>query len=427
MPPVASFVEVLPDSDFPLENIPFGVISTAQQASPRAATAIGTYAVDLLVLAKAGAFEGPQLGNGVAERVFGQPALNEFMSLGRSAWREARSTIQATLSETGPSKLRGNKTLQAEVLKPLNSVQYHMPAQIGDYTDFYASKEHATNVGVMFRGKENALMPNWVHLPVGYHGRASSVVVSGTPITRPSGLILNPQTKAPEFSTSKKLDYELEVAAFVGIGNTLGDSIPVSQADDHIFGLALMNDWSARDIQQYEYVPLGPFLGKNFGTTISPWIITLDALEPFRDPTPASYLNAGTYDAYDVKLEVAIKPPSAEKPTVVSRSNLKYMYWSFKQMLAHHTINGCNMRAGDLLGSGTISGPTPESLGSLLELSKNGSEPFQLTADDTRAFIEDGDEVVMRGYCERDLDGHRIRIGFGEARGKLAPPKPAPM
>ncbi|KAJ3147391.1 hypothetical protein HDU86_008006 [Geranomyces michiganensis] len=456
---MSCFVEIPHDSDFTIHNIPFGIISPSEDqarlraiCTPRAASAIGSHAIDLLALAQSGAFEKcSRLGNGVAAKVFCKPSLNAFMALGRVAWREARAAIQAALSTATSSKLRDDEALRRQVLLPLEKVTFHLPASIGDYTDFYASKEHATNVGVMFRGKENALMPNWVHLPVGYHGRASSVVVSKTPITRPNGLILNAETKLPEFQASRKLDYELEVAAYVGIGNTLGNSIAVGDAEDHIFGLSLMNDWSARDIQQYEYVPLGPFLGKNFGTTVSPWIVTLDALEPFRvaqpkqDPSPASYLSAGSLDAYDIKLEVAIKrttlrlakagiSPATDiqalaastentPPIVVSRSNLKHMYWSFKQMLAHHTVNGCNMRPGDLLGSGTISGPTPTSLGSLLELSNNGKEPFQLAPSVTRAFIEDGDEIVISGHCSKEVDGHRIRIGFGEARGVVMPAK----
>jgi fumarylacetoacetase len=286
------------------------------------------------------------------------------MALGRPAWREARTTIQDLLSTNGNDFLRSNQALQSKVLIPLDKVTNHLPAQIGDYTDFYASKEHATNVGTMFRGRENALNPNWVHIPVGYHGRASSVVVSGTPIKRPSGMTLDPTTKQPRFSVCKKLDIELEVAFFVGVGNELGDRIPIEKAQDHIFGMVVMNDWSARDIQQFEYVPLGPFLGKNFGTTVSPWIVTLDALEdftcplPIQDPQPSEYLldKGSKNDAYDVALQVVLKP-NGQEPTVIANSNLKYMYWSFKQQLAHHSINGCNMRTGDLLGSGTISGP----------------------------------------------------------------------
>ncbi|KAJ3016241.1 hypothetical protein HKX48_004152 [Thoreauomyces humboldtii] len=401
-----------------------------REKTPRAATAFGDFAVDLLTLAKSGVFdtdtESP-LKEGVAEKIFSQPSLNDFMALGKPAWRAARRTLQKFLSGD-----RSAGAAPSGAFIPLSDVKNHMPAQIGDYTDFYASKEHATAVGVMFRGKENALMPNWVQLPVGYHGRASSVVVSGTSIRRPAGLILDPATKLPHYSPSKKLDYELEVAAFVGVGNNLGSPIDVDSAADHIFGLVLMNDWSARDIQAYEYVPLGPFLGKNFGTTISPWIVTLDALEEFRvaqpaqDPIPAHYLRSSPRDAFDIKLDVAIKPKSAVDASVVARSNLKYMYWSFNQMLAHHTVNGCNMRPGDLLGSGTISGPESSAedgssaSGSLLELSHNGTAPFML-GDQQRTFIEDGDEVVISGYCCKGdkKDGSYVRVGFGQARGVL--------
>ncbi|KAI8999814.1 hypothetical protein BC832DRAFT_534000 [Gaertneriomyces semiglobifer] len=424
----SSFLPVSPDSDFPIDNIPFGVISTETDGIPRCASAIGEFALDLSALAEAGGFTGPFLGQGVAERVFSKPALNEFMSLGRPAWREARSFIQDLLSDDLPSILRGSQELQRRCLIPLSDIRFHLPAEIGDYTDFYASKEHASNVGTMFRGKDNALMPNWVHLPVGYHGRASSIVVSGTPLQRPCGLFKAPDGEAPVFGPSRKVDFELEVAAFVGTGNALGTPVTVSEAENHIFGLVLMNDWSARDIQQYEYVPLGPFLGKNFGTTISPWIVTLDALEPFRvaqpqqasSPTPASYLNGGDLDAYDIHLQVAIKAQNATAEAVISSSNLKYMYWSFRQMLAHHTINGCNMRPGDLCGSGTISGPTRESLGSLLEMSYNGKEPLHIDNGMQRSFLEDGDQITLRGFCYKELpNGRSIRLGFGQATGSI--------
>ncbi|KAI9096091.1 hypothetical protein DFS34DRAFT_153403 [Phlyctochytrium arcticum] len=429
-----AFLQVDPLSDFPIENIPFGVIVRKDNDEPRIATALGSNAVDLLVLAQAGLFkDGQYLGAGVAEKVFSQHTLNGFMALGRPAWREARETIQKALSTNGIPLLRDSKELQAQVLIPLSSVRYVLPLDIGDYTDFYASKEHATNVGTMFRGKDNALMPNWVHLPVGYHGRASSVVVSGTSLKRPSGLILDPATKQPVYGASKKLDIELEVACVVGTGNSLGEPISIKNAEEHIFGLVLMNDWSARDIQQYEYVPLGPFLGKNFGTTISPWIVTLDALESFRvsqpkqDPQPVSYLcSSDERDAYDIKLEVLMRATTSSTriPTTISRSNLKYMYWSFKQMLAHHTVNGCNMRTGDILGSGTISGPTRESLGSLLEMSVNGAESINLQDGSERTFLEDGDEVIIRGFSEGQIQGRKVRIGFGEAKGVILPAAP---
>ncbi|TPX63416.1 fumarylacetoacetase [Spizellomyces sp. 'palustris'] len=424
-----SYIQVDEDSDFPLENIPFGVISTKDNNSPRPATAIGPYAVDLRALANAGVFDDCKyLCTKEAKRVFAQPTLNAFMELGRNSWVEARQTLQSLLSNDGLPYLRDSSTLRDQALIPLSNVQYHLPATIGDYTDFYASKEHAMNVGSMFRGKDNALMPNWVHLPVGYHGRSSSVLITGTPIKRPSGLVQNALTKIPEFSVSKKLDFELEVACFVGVGNSLGNPIDITASEDHIFGLVLMNDWSARDIQQYEYVPLGPFLGKNFGTTISPWIVTLDALEPFRtqqpeqNPTPAAYLRGGPRDAYDINLEVLLKPADIPDARILSRSNLKYMYWSFKQMVAHHTVNGCNMRPGDLCGSGTISGPTSDALGSLLEITKNGAIPLEdIQGIKGRTFIEDGDEIILRGYCIREHSGKRVKLGFGEASGVVLP------
>ncbi|KAI9345669.1 hypothetical protein BDR26DRAFT_856423 [Obelidium mucronatum] len=424
---MSAVVDIPSNSDFTLENIPFGIISSASDATPRPASAIGAFAVDLRAVANAGLFDGPLLKN-VAARVFAEPTLNAFMRLGRPSWREARATLQALLS--GPaSPLRSNAALKDSILIPLASVRNHMPAQIGDYTDFYSSREHAFNVGVMFRGKDNALQPNWVHLPVGYHGRASSVVVSGTPIRRPSGLIQDFATKEVLFSNCKKFDYELETAFIIGTGNDLGERINIEDAEQHMFGMVLMNDWSARDIQAFEYVPLGPFLGKNFGTTISPWIVTMDALEPFRvaqpaqDPTPVSYLKSGPKDAYDLQLECTLKPAGSTENYTISKTNLKYMYWSMKQQLAHHTVNGCNLNAGDLLGSGTISGPDNNSLGSLLEASLNGKQEVVLSKDGSvkRTFIEDGDSLTITGKCEAEVNGKKIRIGFGACEGTVLP------
>ncbi|KAJ3101182.1 hypothetical protein HDU97_001594 [Phlyctochytrium planicorne] len=420
---MTSFIPIPANSDFPIANIPFGIISSADDASHRPATIVGNHVIDLRSVAKAGLFDGP-LMKAVAVEVFSQPTLNSFMSLTRPHWLETRQTLQRILSTTTPSQALQSAVLPAE--KTIN----HLPAQIGDYTDFYASKEHATNVGIMFRGKENALMPNWVHLPVGYHGRASSVVISGTPIRRPCGLVQDFVTKAVGFSQSKKLDYEVEVAFFVGgKTNELGDRIDITQADQHIFGMVLMNDWSARDIQAYEYVPLGPFLGKNFGTTISPWIVTLDALEelrvpqPVQDPVPAEYLLDKTSkvgDAYDINLETKLIPDGAQTGITTCKTNFKYMYWSFKQQLAHHTVNGCNVRPGDLLASGTISGADKTALGSLLEASVNGKEPLDLQGADgktyKRSFIEDGDSIVMTGY---GVNKSGVRIGFGECKGQV--------
>ncbi|KAF9108246.1 hypothetical protein BGX29_002389 [Mortierella sp. GBA35] len=404
-----SFIETKPDSDFSIHNIPFGVISTAHNAAPRVATRIGDFAVDLSVLAQAGLFSSVQ-GLHDAQGVFSQPTLNLFMSLGKPVWSAARKHIQKLLSAS-EATLRDNKDLLERAVLPIAAVKTHLPANIGDYTDFYASKEHATNVGIMFRGKENALMPNWTHLPVGYHGRASSVVVSGTELKRPHGQRVVVKGEAPQFGPSLRMDCELEMAFLVGTGNNLGEPITIENAKDHMFGVVLMNDWSARDIQAWEYVPLGPFLGKNFGTTVSAWVVTMDALEPFLVPGPS------TASAYNINLEVKLKPAEGSKYSVISRSNLKYMYWSFAQQLTHHTVNGCNMRTGDLCGSGTISGPTEDSFGSLLELSWSGAKDIQLEEGITRKFLKDNDEMILAGWCEKD----GVRVGFGECHGKILP------
>jgi len=299
-----------------------------------------------------------------------------------------------------------------------------LPAQIGDYTDFYSSREHATNVGIMFRGKENALMPNWLHLPVGYHGRASSVVPSGTPLHRPMGQIKPADQPAPEWGACKLLDFEIEMGYFIGVGNKLGERINIKNAEDYIFGLVLMNDWSARDIQTWEYVPLGPFCAKNFGTTISPWIVTLDALEPFKipgydqsEPAPLPYLKDEVPGSYDVKLFASLKTPTLDTPHVISSTNFKHMYWSMKQQITHHTSTGCNLRPGDLCASGTISGPTEDSYGSMLELTWRGANPIKLPNGEERKFLQDGDTVIFNGYAQ----GDGYRIGFGECSGTVLP------
>ncbi|KAF8984046.1 hypothetical protein BGZ46_008967 [Entomortierella lignicola] len=414
-----SFIETKPDSDFSIHNIPFGIISTPHDATPRVATRIGDFAVDLSALAQAGLFASV-LDD--AQNVFSQPTLNLFMSLGKPTWTAVRNHIQELLLST-EAALRDNKELLERAVFPVSSIKTHLPANIGDYTDFYASKEHATNVGIMFRGKENALMPNWTHLPVGYHGRASSVVVSGTELKRPKGQRVIVKGENPQFGPSVRIDCELEMAFLVGTGNNLGESISVKNAKDHMFGVVLMNDWSARDIQAWEYVPLGPFLGKNFGTTISAWVVTMDALEPFlvkgptQDPEPLPYLAESGPSAYDINLEVKLKPAEGSKYSVISRSNLKYMYWSFAQQLAHHTVNGCNMRPGDLCGSGTISGPTEDSYGSMLELTWSGAKDIQLDDGITRKFLQDNDEMILVGYCEKN----GVRVGFGECHGKILP------
>jgi len=421
-----SWVEVSPESDFPIQNLPYGSFLRKDSHSAHPAhlgVAIGTQVLDLHVISEAGLFNGPLLSKHSA--VFLQPVLNDFMALGRPAWKEARATITKLLSANNDT-LRDNKELRAKALVPQSEVKMVLPARIGDYTDFYSSRVHASNVGIMFRGPENPLMPNWLHLPVGYHGRSSSVVVSGTPIRRPMGQLKDDNAPAPTFGACRNLDFELEMAFFVGPGNELGERIPIESAEDHIFGVVVMNDWSARDIQKWEYVPLGPFTAKNFGTTISPWVVTLEALEPFRikstpqvDPEPLPYLKDDSHASYDIKLEVALETAKQDKPFVISRSNAQHLYWTMKQQLVHHAVTGCNMCPGDLLGSGTISGPAPESFGSMIELCWKGTKPMTLPSGEERKFLADGDTVLMTGFCQ----GDGYRIGFGECNGTILPAK----
>lgn len=404
---------------FGLQNLPFGIFSDITTGVKRAATALGPFVVDLHYLATIGVFEGIST---FSSDVFGKDSLNSFMELGHECWTTVRERIQQVFTTGNSNTLSGNVELLLKMgaIHHTSNVKLHLPITIGDYTDFYSSRNHAENVGIMFRGKENALQPNWLRLPVGYHGRASSVMVSGEPITRPKGQLKVPgSTDEPTLGLSKKLDFELEVAFVVGKGNELGSSISVENADKHIFGLMLMNDWSARDIQAWEYVPLGPFLGKSFGTIVSPWIITLKALEPFivdgpvqNDPLPCPYLQDPTPGCYDVELNVLIQEEDLSKEaSIVCTSNLKYMYWNFRQQLAHHTINGCNMRSGDLCGSGTISGVSENSFGSMLELSWNGKNDVLLSSTgSTRKFIEDSDVVIMTGMAKKD--GHES-VSFG--------------
>jgi len=415
-----SFVPIPANSDFPIENLPYGVFSTADNVEPRIGVAIGDHILDLGLVAHL--FDGRELGP--HQNVFKEHTLNKFMGLGRRAWTEARKTLTDILSPENPV-LSGDQELRKKALVLQKDATMHLPARIGDYTDFYSSIIHASNVGEMFRGKDNALMPNWKHLPVGYHGRSSSVVVSGTPIRRPVGQTRPNDAEPPVFDKCKLLDFELETAFFVGTANQLGDSVPIENAQDHIFGMVLMNDWSARDIQKWEYVPLGPFLAKNFGTTISPWVVTMEALEPFKvanypqDPTPLPYLAHDDDYNFDINLNVAIKPEGAQEASVVCKSNFKYMYWTMKQQLAHHTATGCNLNPGDLLGSGTISGPSQDAYGSMLELSWRGSRTVDLGDGITRKFIQDGDQVIITGYCQKD----GLRIGFGRCDGKVLPPR----
>ncbi|MGB9696250.1 MAG: fumarylacetoacetase [Ignavibacteria bacterium] len=410
-----SFVNVNPKSDFPIENIPFGVYKNTDDNIGHICTTIGDYIVDLKILEEQGFFF--DLGN---EKVFDEEYLNKFMAKGRKVWQIYRRRIQELLG-VGNKSLGFNKELLKKVLIPRTKVQMCMPVIIGDYTDFYSSLEHASNVGSMFRSKDNPLLPNWFHLPVAYHGRASSIVISGTNINRPKGQIVEEPLTTPIFSPTRKLDFELEMGFFIGPGNALGEHISINQAVEHIFGMVIVNDWSARDIQKWEYVPLGPFLAKNFATSISPWIVTMDALEPFRvqQPVPKNplldYLRIEGANAFDINLEVSILTSQLNEPFTLTRSNFKYLYWNIYQQVAHHTINGCNLRTGDLLASGTISGKDKMSFGSLLELTWNGEKPIILPSGERRVFLEDGDEIIMKAYCESE----RYRIGFGEVRGKI--------
>jgi fumarylacetoacetase len=366
---------------------------------------------------RAGCFVGLRLPISVLK----QPTLNAFISMGRSTTKALRTRLSECFRyDEEPFSMLARKHADAILIKA-SLVQMLLPLQIGDYTDFYSSRDHAYNVGVMFRDPANALLPNWLHLPVGYHGRSSSIVVSGTPIKRPKGQFLPVGSDQPEFGPSQRLDFELEMAFVIGQRSNMGQQIQVDESDEFIFGMALFNDWSARDIQQWEYVPLGPFLGKNFGSTISPWIVTLDALQPFRIegleqmPTPLPYLQQKGPQYYDINLEVWLQPRNSEADCI-SKSNFKHMYWSMAQQLAHHTVNGCNVNVGDLMASGTISGPTPGSYGSMLELAWKGTKPITLSNGSTRTFIQDGDTLTLHGYCQHE---NGIRIGFGECSGSV--------
>ncbi len=418
-PALRSWVDVAPESHFPIQNLPFGIFRRAGEA-PRAGVAIGDFVLDLAALEAAGLLDSPS-----SRGVFSQRSLNAFMALGRPAWRAARATISRLLRHDEPA-LRDSAERRRKALIPKADVEMLLPAEIGDYTDFYSSREHATNVGVMLRGPDNALMPNWLHLPVAYHGRASSVVVSGTDLRRPLGQTKADDATAPTFGPSRSLDFELEMGFFVGPGNRLGEPIPIAAAPEHIFGLVLVNDWSARDVQRWEYQPLGPFLAKNFGTTVSPWVVSLDALEPFRcagprqDPEPLPYLRGPGDGAFDVRLEVLLQTATLDRAHRVCASNLKYLYWNVCQQLAHHAVNGCNLRPGDLLASGTISGPTPDSYGSLLELAWKGTKPIELPNGERRVFLQDEDRVTLTGWCQ----GQGYRVGFGEATGRILPARP---
>lgn len=416
-PKLKSWVEVAPSSPFPIQNLPFGIFRT-RYLTPVAGVAIGEHVLDLVYLHENGFLDGLGLPPGI----FNQKYLNDFFRLGRKQVGLVREELSKLLRHDN-EQLRDDVAAREIALVPASEVQMQMPVRVPNYTDFYSSEEHATNVGSMFRDPKNALLPNWKHLPVGYHGRASSIIVSGTPVRRPRGQIKTTGSDAPVFDATRKLDFELEVAFITCAENRLGYPIPIDQAGDFIVGLVLFNDWSARDIQQWEYVPLGPFLGKNFASTVSPWVVTLDALEPFRVPGPPQdtpvldYLRSPRDFHYDIRLEVCIRPEGGEE-TVVSRSNFKYLYWNMLQQLAHHTVNGCNIQVGDIYASGTISGPSPGSYGSMLELAWNGEKPLTLADGSARTFLNDGDAVIMRAYGE--VNG--LQIGFGECQGTILPP-----
>ena len=411
-----SWVEYAEHTDFPIQNIPFGVFKTISNPRPRICTAIGDNVVDLAVLNYLSLFEDLDIDSSV----FNSDSLNPLMALDKSTVSDLRKRIVELLSE-------GNEEAKEHswhFLHPIDKVQMLMPVKVGDYTDFYSSMEHARNVGTMFRDPKNALLPNWKHLPVGYHGRASSIIVSDVDIHRPKGQMIPADSDTPVFGPTRLLDFELEMGFVIGRETQLGDQISTANAEDHIFGLVLFNDWSARDIQKWEYVPLGPFLAKNFASTISPWIITLDALEPFKvagpkqDPEVLPYLRYEGKKNYDIQLEVEIIAENGAS-AVVCESNFKYMYWNMCQQLAHHTVNGCNVKVGDMCASGTISGPEKGSFGSMLEITWRGTNPVSLSDGSERKFIQDGDTVVLRAFGMRD----GVRIGFGESRAKILPAK----
>lgn len=417
-PDLKSWVEVPENSDFPIQNLPFGVFKTAN-LSARVGSRIGDFVVDLKSLFVLGYLENLPFEGGD----FSADVLNPMMKKGKKATRDLRNRISKLL-DIHQKDLQANEHHVSQILIPVEQVEMLLPVQIGDYTDFYSSREHATNVGTMFRDPNNALLPNWLWIPVGYHGRSSSVIVSGQNVHRPKGQTKPDPEKDPVFGPSQRVDFELEMGFITFDGKPLGESISTAEAEEYIFGMCLFNDWSARDIQAWEYVPLGPFLAKNFASSVSPWIVTLDALEPFKvdspkqEPEVLDYLKTEGQKSYDIKLEVGIQPENGEN-TVVCNSNFKYMYWTMVQQLAHHTVNGCNVRCGDLMGSGTISGPTENSYGSMLELAWKGTKPLKLTDGTERKFINDGDTVIMRGYCQNGS----TRVGFGEVVSKILPAK----
>ena len=416
-PALRSFLEVDPTSDFPIQNLPYGVFSTPASPRPRVGIAIGNYVLDLAVL------EAERLIDlAPAQGVFAHGSINAFMALGPRVWSKTRARISELLRHDNP-ELRDNRILRERALVSMADAKLHLPIAIAGYTDFYSSREHATNVGVMFRGKDNALQPNWLHMPIAYNGRASTVVVSGTSVRRPRGQLKPPSAEVPSFAPCKRLDFELEMGVVIGQSSPMGEMLTEKQAEGMIFGFVLLNDWSARDIQQWEYVPLGPFQAKAFATSISPWIVTREALEPFRvhgpkqDPTPLPYLQQAQPNNYDLALDVGLRAAQMKEAATICRTNFKYMYWSSVQQLVHHASSGCAMNVGDLLGSGTISGPEKHQRGSLLEISWNATEPVELANGIVRTFLEDGDSLRFRGWCQ----GNGYRVGFGEVEGTILP------
>ena len=417
-PVLKSWLSVEPASDFPIQNLPFGIYSD-NVIKHHVCSAIGHYIIDLYELANLGYLNNLNINKTIFDAVY----LNEFIELGKDTTRAIRERLSELLNIQSHELNDQHKDFHS-IFKLQSGVTMLLPVKVGDYTDFYSSIDHATNIGTMIRDPKNALMPNWKHIPVGYHGRASSITVSGTSFYRPKGQMKPADAELPNFGPCKLLDFELETAFIIGKSTELGDSISTEKADDYIFGMVLFNDWSARDIQTWEYVPLGPFLSKNFASTISPWIVTLDALEPFRtqgylqDPKVFPYLEYTGHKNIDIKLQVAIKPENSDE-TVICNSNFKYMYWTMEQQLAHHTVNGCNINVGDMMGSGTISGPQPHEYGSMMELSWKGTKPLTLNDGTERKFINDNDTVILRGHCENEF----THIGFGECKAKVLPTK----
>jgi fumarylacetoacetase len=415
-PHLHSWIQIPPTSDFPIQNLPFGIFSTASR-DPRVGVAIGDYVLDLLAVSQQGLFDLLALDD---PTVFHAPTLNRFIALGKPVWRKVRDRVSQLLRNDNP-EIRDQDELMRECLVKRHEVTLHLPVQIPNYTDFYSSLDHATNVGMMFRGPENALPPNWKHQPLGYHGRASSIKVSGQPVFRPQGQVKAADAAAPAFGLSRQLDFELEIAFITGRTTENGRYVLTGEADDYIFGLVLFNDWSARDIQHWEYQPLGPFLGKSFASAMSPWVVTLDALEPFRvqgpvqDPPVLPYLEYAGAKHLDLDLKVYLQPADWQESMLVCHTNARNLYWNMNQQLAHQTSNGCNLEVGDLYASGTISGPDPQAYGSLLELTWNGTKPLLLPDGSTRRFLEDGDSIIMTGHGERN----GIRLGFGDLRNQV--------